>query len=592
MIKILDKDVADKIAAGEVIERPLSVVKELVENAIDAMPGSITVEIEKGGKSYIRVTDNGTGIKSDEVETAFKRHATSKLETVTDLNSIGTLGFRGEALPSIAAVSRVDVITKTRDSESGRHVIVEGGKLLENSAIGAENGTTVIVRNLFYNTPARQKFMKTDAAEATAIIEFVSQIALAYTNIKFRLINNHNSLFTTRGTCDRGENMLTIYGRREGDELVRFNTGCSFMEVEGYVSNPGHSLSNRKQQIFFVNGRVISSKTVSKAIANAYSDRLFSGRYPVAYIFISIDPMKIDVNVHPNKREIKFLDDREVLDFLETSIRQALQKKEAIPNIREKDVWKIEKEPQAAEEKPSVKPQISMKDMLSAIREEKEEENFIRQPEKITYVPDLPSFEEPEQGEKFDVSSLIVTGNIFNTYITAKDSENFYFIDQHAAHERVFFEKLLREYRSGEKHVQPIMVPFMVDVPFEVKENENQWIDSLGSMGYDVEMFGPRTYRISGIPAFMELSEGEKFVNDFIENCSETTDLESTEIVEKIIMRSCKSAIKANDEISDAEMTALLKDLSNCENPFSCPHGRPTFIKLSKREIEKLFKRV
>lgn len=600
MIRILDKDVTDKIAAGEVIERPLSAVKELVENSIDALPDSITVEIKKGGKSYIRVTDNGTGISADEVECAFKRHATSKLVTASDLNSIETLGFRGEALPSIAAVSHVDVITKTRDQEAGRHLTLEGGKFLENSVIGAENGTTVVVRNLFYNTPARQKFLKSDSAEASAIIGYVSQMALAYTNIKFRLINNGNALFRTMGTCDRKANILTIYGRNVGDELIDFRAGCEFMEVEGYVSNPGWSMSTRKNQIFFVNGRTISSKVIEKAVSEAYSDRLFSGRHPAAYIFVVIDPMKIDVNVHPNKKEIKFLDAKAVESFLAEKIRNALKRKDAIPEVRTRDIAKPEKSEAAvkAPEQTSASDQLDMKSVLSAIR--KEQDNMILR--ESMAVQDNMSIKAGEKHAReyntdpeireFDINDIEVTGTVFSTYITAKDGDSFYFIDQHAAHERVFFEKLMREYRNSEKHVQNIMIPVTVNVPYEVSENEADWMNSLISMGYDISEFGPRTYRINGIPAFMELSEGEKFMNDFIENCNENTDLDSIDTVEKIIMRSCKSAIKANDIISEDEINALLKDLADCSNPFSCPHGRPTLIKLTKHEIEKLFKRI
>lgn len=614
MIRVLEKDVAAKIAAGEVIERPLSVVKELVENSIDAVPGSLTVEIKNGGKSYIRVTDNGTGIPSSDVETAFLRHATSKLKEADDLSALTTLGFRGEALPSIAAVSRTELITKTRQEEEGRRLVIEGGKIIENTAAGADNGTTVIVRDLFYNMPARKKFMRSDAAESTAVIEFVTRMALAYTNIRFRLINNGVMLFSTRGTCNRQENILTVFGKKVGKDLIPFNEACEFMEIEGYVSDPSDTRTNRKQQIFFVNGRAVSSKVLSKAITDAYSDRLFKGRYPSAYLFIVIDPASVDVNIHPNKKEIKFLNEGSVTGFITDSIRKALQTEESIPEIKEKISFSDVKtnhtdtpvnadpetlpssndeinEPSDRHTENSVissisdEKQMDFKDIISNVRSElkiaEETKNEMYQTGAVK-----------TETKTFDFSGLKIKGTIFETYIIAEKEDTFFLIDQHAAHERVNYEKFLKEHGRTEKNIQPLLTPFTIETPFSVRTGLDRFIGILNSLAYDSEEFGPGLLRINGIPAFMEISEAEMFLNDFFENCDEKTDFNNERILNKIIMRACKSSVKANDHLSGEEIHALIDQLMDCDNPFSCPHGRPVVVRMTRYEIEKMFKRV
>ena len=620
MIKILDKATADKIAAGEVVDRPVSAVKELIENSIDALSGSITVEIEKGGKTYIRVTDNGNGIPADEIETAFLRHATSKITKIEDLDFIDTLGFRGEALPSIAAVSRVELISKTRDAETGRRVVIEGGRIVDNGPVGCENGTTIIVRDFFYNTPARLKFMKSDNAESRQIIELVSQLAMAYPNIKFRLINNKNVLFSTRGTCKREDSILTIYGKVTGRDLIFFNAGSSFMEIEGYVSDPGVSFPTRKQQIFFVNGRVVENPVISRAVAKAYEERLFKGRFPVSFLFIMIDPSVIDVNVHPNKKEIKFHDEQQVEEFIKESIRSALLSKESIPQIKAKDIF-IKKEETDTGRLAKEEKQEDMRDYLSKIRTD-ETAGFVREKSDTSSVTgddtesvkggkdaagqddtceenrEAPESEEipedigTENAPALDISGMTIIDTIFDTYILAKDSDNFYMIDQHAAHERIFFEKFRAEYRNTEKATQQVMIPLMIDIPAAAKNSDIPVTEALYSLGFQAEEFGPVTYRITGIPAFMDLDEAERLLRDFIDESPEAEWYQNEEQFLKIATRACKNAIKGKDRTTPEERQQLLTDLSRCENPYSCPHGRPTFIKMTKYQIEKLFKRV
>lgn len=330
MIRVLDKAIADKIAAGEVIERPVSIVKELVENALDAGASSVTVEIKNGGKSYIRVTDNGIGIAREEAATAFLRHATSKISSVKDLDAIETLGFRGEALASIAAVTSCELITKTADTKAGTRILLRGGIPVRNEQTGCPDGTTFIITDLFFNTPARLKFMKSDGAESGMIIDFVSQVALAYKEIKFCLINNGRILFTTPGDGNRLNTIIRIYHDVDAKNMVPVSYSEEGLSLEGYISTPAMSRTSRGSQIFFVNGRVVNSKVMEKGVSLGYKERLFEGRYPVVYLFLRVDPGTIDVNIHPNKREVRFDDEALISDFISRGIKVALATKEAV----------------------------------------------------------------------------------------------------------------------------------------------------------------------------------------------------------------------------------------------------------------------
>lgn len=699
MIKLLSKNVADKIAAGEVVDRPLSIVKELVENAIDAGSTNITVEMRNGGKTYIRVTDNGCGISEDEVELAFLRHATSKISTDEDLNSILTLGFRGEALSSIAAVSRVELITKTAETKAGISLKIHGGEVFEKSATGCPEGTTIIVSDLFYNTPARLKFMKKDSTESTLIIDFISKIALAYPDIRIRLINNGTILFSTNGKGDKYSNIITVYNKAISDSLLYIHSENEKMSLEGYISRPDFSKTNRKQQIFFVNGRVISNKVMDASVKEGYNERLFEGRFPITYLFFKIKPELVDVNIHPNKKEVRFHHDVEVKEFISQAIKGGLLSEQAIPQVtsshisrkplnissniipsaiskgrnitinEDKDILKcnvntkiteigglnkkelsndnnlldnkellnnspsnitendfkaeniknennkvynsslltedegelkqkvedakvnekvinvLNENKQDIKRKEEKQEQVDIKNVLSTLTRE-QEELYCKSGEEAK-----PVIVEEAPIESF-FNRLNVTGTIFNTYITATEDESFYLIDQHAAHERLFYEQLLKQYNNEEKLHQSILTPIVVDVPYTIKSTESSWIQILRNMGFEIEPFGVKAYIVKEIPMFMELSEAQNMVNYFLENIGENTDIKNEAKIDRIITKSCKSAVKANDVLSMAECKRLLEDLGRCDNPYSCPHGRPTFIKMTKYEIEKMFKRV
>ncbi len=636
MIRVLSKEISNKIAAGEVVDRPLSIVKELTENAVDAGAGTITVEIKNGGKSYIRITDDGCGIHGSEVETAFLRHATSKIATEEDLSSINTLGFRGEALSSIAAVSKVELITKTSDESAGTKLVIHGGEVFDKAPTGCPEGTTIVVTDLFYNTPARLKFLKTDATESTLIIDFVSKLAICYTDIKVRLINNGTVLFSTTGKGDRGQAIATVYNKDISSNLLSLLMKGPDMELEAYISKPDYSRTNRRQQIFYVNGRLIQNKTLDAAVSMGYKERLFEGRYPVVYLFLRISPDKVDVNIHPNKKEVKFHDDALVKDFVCQAITRRLLSEESMPEIKQEQKKTSQLIKSMAETKAQIREeaksqeQVNVKSLLSSIASseaESHEATFAKEAE-ADYAPAIKAVSEASPDAKVDAKPVAATSSeaityskpeaeatvtiaapepvptssefadlvfnsiIFDTYIACTKDDTFYLIDQHAAHERVFYEKLMKQYENGEKFHQEILTPMVVEVPFTLKSTESSWCHILSDMGFTIEPFGNKSYVVKAIPAFMELSEAENLLNYFLENVREDVDIKNQSKIDKLITRSCKAAVKAHDKLSYEECKALLNQLSKCRNPYSCPHGRPTFIKLTKYQLEKMFKRV
>ncbi len=600
MIKILEKNIADKIAAGEVIDRPVSVVKELVENALDAGADSVTVEIRDGGRTYMRVTDNGCGIASEDAEIAFRRHATSKISEVKDLDCIETLGFRGEALASICAVARVELITKTSDAKTGRKVVVESSEVLENSATGCPDGTTVTVKDLFFNVPARYKFLASDASEARKIIDFVSRIALSYPDVRFRLINGGKNIFTTSGKGNILANIISIYGADIGEGLIPVEKSRDGFMLKAHISPPDKTLPSRNRQIFCVNGRIIASAVLERALDRAYAERMFKGRFPIAFLFLAMPASKLDVNIHPTKKQIRFDDNSEVEDFVTEAIHDALTGEQAVPDVAKtveervavhlKDDGFSYQAPDLQIARPAGREehfsepqtQVDIKSILTTMREDRQNARIQKE------IPDpVPA----KVNKPFDLDELSVIGAVFNTYIAAQDENSFYLIDQHAAHERIFYEKLLKQYMAEEKASQQLLVPLQFDVPADIVSSEDSWIENVRSMGYDIEFFGGNTYLVREIPAFMALAEAEDFLRDLFGQLSDHPDLTDYNTLDKIISRSCKSAVKGGDVLDAAEIQALIELLKGCDNPFSCPHGRPTFIKLTKYELERMFKR-
>lgn len=590
MIKVLDSFVADKIAAGEVIERPVSAVKELVENSIDAGSGSVIVEIRKGGKSYIRVTDDGCGISFDEAETAFLRHATSKIESVSDLDNIVTLGFRGEALASISAVSMLTMVTRTPESAAGCKIVLHGGRVVSKERTGTNQGTTVIVENLFYNTPARRKFMKSDAREASSIIELIQQYAVCRSDIRFMMINNGQTLFSTKGDGDTLSVIKLLYPDIAKHGLIKVTGSC----VSGYVSDPGSTMNTRKGQLFFVNGRLVSSSDIEQGLEDGYHGRIFSG-FPAAALFIEADPSAIDVNIHPGKREIRFLDREMIRKSISEAVSRAVMSDEGIPKGFVKNIENTVTKELNSVPADSVTEQTSIRDYLVSLhRPDHVEESPEPQYEAVsqlqaeitntaeTAVNDVPA--------PFDFADLQFKGYVLNTYIIMQGRDSVYIFDQHAAHERVFYEKFMRGYNDSAHSPQPVLTPFTLNVSPDVYSMDREWLADLGRMGYDIEDFGGNTFIVRGIPSYMTLSEAESFASAYAEAAEDIGGANKV-VTDKLIMRSCKSAVKANDALSEAEIRELMDKLAACENPYSCPHGRPTFIKLSGYDIERAFRR-
>lgn len=601
-INILDKNIADKIAAGEVIERPVSIVKELVENSIDANASQITIEIKNGGKSFIRITDNGDGIPQDEVSIAFYRHATGKISSLDDLNNIHTLGFRGEALTSIAAISRLTILTKTNDEILGTKLILHAGKEIYHDSIGINKGTSIIVQDIFYNTPARRKFMKSDGAEAAAIIDFLEKIALYYSNIRFRLINNGRDIFNTAGDSNIKNTIENIYPFKEYKDMIKvdFHDYLSNISINGYISDPMSTKKTRKSQITFVNGRIVSSKIIDKGIDNGYGDRVFKG-FPVTILFINISPDLIDINIHPSKKEIKFINESDIINLLSKAISSSMRDEKSIPKISIYD-----KKDNEREEAKTLDYQLDIKNYLkekrnASLKEEgrkdleelKEDINYNNIDNIIQIKKDLNN-----SFNSLDFNDLKIAGYIFKTYIITNAGDNLYIIDQHAAHERINYERLVEAYNKKTQSPQSILTPFSIEVSSSIYEREDIWSKILKKLGFDFDDFGDRTFIFRGIPKYMNIEEARLFVQTFIDeldeeflNRYENLNFLNSRVIDKLIMKSCKKSVKGGDKLSIMEMQELIDDMSKCDNPFSCPHGRPTMIKINKNDVEKIFKR-
>lgn len=600
MIKVLPKDVADKIAAGEVIDSPVSIVKELVENSIDSGATSITCEIIKGGKEEIRVTDNGSGIPGDQVATAFLRHATSKISKAEDLKNLYTLGFRGEALASIAAVSRTELITKTQEENVGTRIIIHGGITISKEGIGCPVGTTIMVRDLFYNMPARDKFMKSEAAEAGKVIDMMSRLAITRPDIRFTMISNGKTVFIAGGNNNLKQTIQAVYKDRDYNDLIEVSLGNpgDTIKIKGYISRPSLTRTTRRSQYYFVNGRAVKSSALEKGVDLGYKERLFEGRHPVVFLFLEIDPAKLDVNVHPNKKEVRFEDDIQVITAVEEGVLSAIKSERGV--IQGRDTYKQVSADHAPKQECHLKempPEKTEKgrqlDIKEFLRTKEEEAPFLSSEDDkpdsgISFgTPDMDSTHKP-----FSFDELVFQGALFGTYLIATDHDNFYLFDQHAAHERVNYENFVKAYLEGSKEGQLLLTPFTFDVPLDMVETGADWINVLNEMGYNVEAFGDNTFLVREIPVFLSLSEGEDFIRSFVDSYNEEIKKNNTLIIDKLITKACKASIKANDYINGEEIQALIEDLKKTENPFSCPHGRPTFIKFSKYDIEKMFKRI
>ena len=643
-IRLLDSNTIDKIAAGEVVERPSSVVKELVENAMDAGADAITVEIRDGGCSFIRVTDNGDGIEKEQILKAFFRHATSKISTAEDLYHIHSLGFRGEALSSIAAVSMVELITKTKDSLTGIHYRLDGGVEKEFSEIGAPEGTTMIARELFFNTPVRKKFLKTPATEGSYVSDLMEHMALSRPDVAFQFMVNGNVRFHTSGNGDLKEIIYRIYGREIAGQLLPFHAQMEGVSIDGFLGSPSVVRSNRNFEFFFVNGRYIRSPLLSKGLEAGYKAWLMQHKFPFALLHLTSDPENIDVNVHPSKMEVRFSDQPGLYAFLEEQVREAMHRREMIPDVKLDEPAAGRKKEQPAPKEQKVKEEQTKRETQKetvvppmppvaprkpvpaadegrkagpekevspnpepAAREKKEKPEAPQPFETARRSRQLQEEEaqytvsEAKQMELFDgkllseeaAKSYQIIGQVFDTYWLVQYEERLLIIDQHAAHEKVKYEALVKKLREGQVDSQNLAPPMILNLSAREAHTLQEYGDYFARMGFEIEDFGGNAVAVRAVPCDLYGHYEKDFLQGILDELEEEPPRGTPAIIaEKLASMACKSAVKGNMRISTKEMEALLDQLLSLENPYHCPHGRPTIITMSKYELEKKFKRI
>jgi len=575
-IHLLSPEVASQIAAGEVVERPASVVKELVENALDAGAKTVSIRIEEAGRRLIEVADDGSGIPSDELALAVSRHATSKLNSAKDLFSISTLGFRGEALASIGSVSRLTITSRGADSEIGARIRVEGGHEGQVEQVGVPVGTVVQVENLFYNVPARLKFLKSDTTERRAIDTFITRYALAYPEVRFKLTEGKKVTLQTSGDGDRRAILATLYGVETAKQLLEVIAEDEGLKLSGFISPTSITRSNRREITFFINGRWVQDIPLNAAITQAYHTLLMVGRYPLATLFLEIDPEDVDVNVHPAKAEVRFREQNQAFSFVQRAVRRALLAYAPVPSVVPTTLWG---------NRPSLESRQEGLDWTMA--EEVKGEKL--QVEGNTNTPPTDSDLQPSA---FNIPLLRLIGQIGATYLVAEGPDGLYLVDQHAAHERVLFEKLMLQYEKRDIPSQSLLQAESVTLPPAQTALLEEQLDLLNRFGFQVEPFGPNTFQVRAMPTLFAGSDAASALRALVEDFEEDESPLQEELEARIAARVCKRmAVKAGQALASDEQRALLNDLENCDSPRTCPHGRPTMIHLSVDMLERQFGR-
>ncbi len=610
-IRILAENVANKIAAGEVVERPSSVVKELVENSLDADSTEIIVEVKNGGKDLIRVIDNGIGMSYDDAILSISRHATSKIQSIKDLESISTFGFRGEALPSIASVSQFELITKQVDSIEGTRVRVEGGVTKDVEYVGCSQGTRVTVSNLFYNVPARRKFLKSNATELDHIIKYVTWAGLAYPQVAFKLISNDKVIIDARKCNSVMERIYTLFGKDFSDNVVQLDMDLESIGINAFIGKPGFTKTNRDYQLFFLNLRPIRSNLLSAAVSNAFKAILPKGRYPVAIVFLKIDPSLVDINVHPAKLEVRFRDERTVYSEVMRCLTIAMQDQKYIPQIN----VPVEDIPLSTEMEPRL--HESIEKVSGPVNPRKSEversiSRFIDRQEKMVLQTPAREYKRVEKYEHFnssleefqkkeyiktersiDIENIQLKTRLFNTYIVAESDDEVLFIDQHIADERIIYEKLRKHTEQESIPSQGLLIPITVELsPSQTLVSEIA-VDMLSKMGFDIEPFGGNTIIVRSIPSIIQRGDIKQMIIDLIERTANSYDkLDNLELQnELLITTACHSSIQAGENISDIEALNLIRELFKSEQPFLCPHGRPIIVRMKRSELDEKFQR-
>ena len=659
-IQVLDQITIDQIAAGEVIERPASIIKELVENAIDAGASAVTVEIKEGGISFIRITDNGCGIPKGEVPLAFLRHSTSKIRSVDDLSTVASLGFRGEALSSIAAIAQVELITKTKDEVTGTRYRIEGGAEKSIEDTGAPDGTTFLVHQIFYNTPARRKFLKTPMTEASHVSELMTRLALSHPEVSIQFINNGQEKLHTSGNGKLKDIIYHVFGRDIANNLLETNERIDGIQVQGFIGKPIISRGNRNYENYFINGRYVKSNIIAKAIEDAYKDFTMQHKYPFTALHFTMDGTDLDVNVHPTKMELRFSNQQGVYNFIYNALKQTLSEPELIPRVELPDakpvVQKINsivetkqvqstmpvmqetKQPameeeknldyfmkkmrervtayhqQALEVKPTPQPSVVQEsvnyealpasqpvavnepapEQLTVAKEPMSEQAVATREKKSVVIEKQLDFFEEKLLTKKAVQEYKIIGQLFETYWLVEFHEQLYIIDQHAAHERVLYEKTLRGMKDREFTSQYLSPPIILNLSMQEEETLNTHMDIFTNIGFEIEPFGGDSYAIRAVPDNLFSIAKKELFTEMLDQLVDGihSSLAPDIVAEKVASMSCKAAVKGNSRLSAAEVETLIGELLELENPYHCPHGRPTIIAMTKRELEKKFKRI
>ncbi len=592
-IQILDDHLANQIAAGEVVERPASVVKELVENAIDAKASNIEIELVEGGITSISVSDNGLGMDAEDAKLAFHRHATSKINTERDLYAIRTLGFRGEALPSIASVSRVELITATEEADLATTIQVDGGDWKEVTATSRVSGTDVVVRDLFYNTPARLKYLKTISTEIGHVADVIGRLALAHPHISFTLHHQSRELFRSPGDGKLLHAILALYGKQVASQMVEIKGEDSDFQLAGFVGKPEVTRASRKAITILLNGRYVRSIPLTNTILSAYGTLLPIGRYPIGTLQIKMDPKLVDMNVHPAKLEVRLSKERELAGLITNSIKQAFSKKTLIPRATEPQQNKKEKlvqqqldiKPYSAPVKQ--KPVMVVRETLPGLDEVPD----ITPPLSEINL-DLDSVPEP-MPKRVSLPHMLPLTQIHGTYIVAQADNGFYLLDQHAAQERIYYEKFREKLQQEDHQIQPLLVPLTVECTASDALLLENYLSELKAWGLDIEAFGGNTYLIRSYPDWFPGNDVNHLLGEILEWLKQQGRVETVQLKDASAkLMACKAAIKANRHLRVDEMEELIHSLEQCETPYTCPHGRPIFVHFSTYELEKMFKRV
>ena len=659
-IQVLDQITIDKIAAGEVIERPASIIKELVENAIDAGASAVTVEIKEGGISFIRITDNGCGIPKGEVPLAFLRHSTSKIRSVDDLSTVASLGFRGEALSSIAAIAQVELITKTKDEVTGTRYRIEGGAEKSIEDTGAPDGTTFLVHQIFYNPPARRKFLKTPMTEASHVSELMTRLALSHPEVSIQFINNGQEKLHTSGNGKLKDIIYHVFGRDIANNLLETNERIDGIQVQGFIGKPIISRGNRNYENYFINGRYVKSNIIAKAIEDAYKDFTMQHKYPFTALHFTMDGTDLDVNVHPTKMELRFSNQQGVYNFIYNALKQTLSEPELIPRVElpeakevpvkaEKIVERKQEQPmtpvreerktpvieeeknldyfmkkmrervtayhqQVTKVKPTPAPSVVQENVnyealpasqVAAVKQPVPEQRTVakepmpeqavapREEKSVVTEKQLDFFEEKLLTKKAAQEYKII-GQLFETYWLVEFHEQLYIIDQHAAHERVLYEKTLRGMKDREFTSQYLSPPIILNLSMQEEEALNTHMDIFTNIGFEIEPFGGDSYAIRAVPDNLFSIAKRELFTEMLDQLVDGihSSLAPDIVAEKVASMSCKAAVKGNSRLSAAEVETLIGELLELENPYHCPHGRPTIIAMTKRELEKKFKRI